>query len=145
MREGRPASAALARPVANRLQFDLRLPLQNSSDAGGAKSEMSRRDSRPRKTQTKNQICACGVSGYHRHCVICSKPLRADQRAFCGEACRTYDKHERLKLRSVRCWIEPIDGGPKLRRWIPKRFVRRLRTSGYLGRHSGRATQRGSK
>ena len=89
-------------------------------------------------TESIKQSC-CGVSGYHRHCVICHKVLRDDQRVFCGRGCANYDKQQRLRLRSIRCWIE-IDG-KKVRRWIPKRFVERSKSRGYLGRQRCRATQ----
>jgi predicted nucleic acid-binding Zn ribbon protein len=79
---------------------------------------MSRRDSKA--PPTKKNVC-CGTSAYHRHCVICRGRLRPDQRLFCGEACRDYDKRERRLLRSVDCWIEPRDGStPRRRAWIPR-------------------------
>lgn len=101
---------------------------------------MSRGDSKA--PHTKQKIC-CGISSYHRHCVICRKRLCDDQRVFCGEACRNHDRRERRRLRSVECWVEPIDGSTKKRRaWIP-RSVFGLRHNRVCGpARARRATQK---
>jgi hypothetical protein len=98
---------------------------------------MRRRESKPSSSNPEKKIC-CGISSYHRHCVICRKRLCEDQRVFCGDVCRNHDRRERRKLLSIECWVEPIGAGVQKRRaWIPRSIFRL--------RHRGRCDRSGAR
>lgn len=58
----------------------------------------------------------CGLDHYHRHCVVCRAPLSQKQRMFCSQECRFADRNGRCQ----RCFVQPVEGGPRRVRWLPR-------------------------
>lgn len=71
------------------------------------------------------QRCEAGDKEHH-HCMQCREPLEADAKAKThqGECRRAYERIRR-KSKSVRVWVEPVDGsGPRRQVWVPKSVLK---------------------
>jgi len=57
-------------------------------------------------------------------CLVCNAPMPVETRSpCCSDECRQKYRLVRRKARSVECLVRRVEGGPTVRKWLPKRLA----------------------